>query len=181
MNRMRYRAFFLSALTIFVLFLSCPAGSEPLKKGPDAGKRAEMVIKSDKLEVDDKQKVVIFTGGVRAKRDDLVINCQKLVVFYESLPVEKSPGESKTRIDRIVATGDVRIDRAQGGKAFAQKAVYYQQDEKVVLTENPVVKKESDFVEGDKITLYLKENRSIVESSGEGKVKAVIFPNKEKN
>ena len=42
------------------------------------------------------------------------------------------------------------------------------------------MKQGEDFVEGDVITLFLKENRSIVESAGDKKVRAVIFPKQEK-
>jgi lipopolysaccharide export system protein LptA len=51
-----------------------------------------------------------------------------------------------------------------------------QADHKIVLTGGPVVRHENDLVEGDRITLFLKENRSIVESSGSGRVRALIFP-----
>ena len=64
--------------------------------------------------------------------------------------------------------------------ATAEKAVYYQKDEKMVLTGNPVVKQGNDSIEGDRITIFLKENRNVVESSGDRKVRATIFPNSEK-
>jgi lipopolysaccharide export system protein LptA len=63
---------------------------------------------------------------------------------------------------------------------MAEKAVYYEDDEKVVLTGKPVVKQGNDFVEGSKITLYLKEKRSLVEGSKDQKVRAVLFPRREK-
>jgi lipopolysaccharide export system protein LptA len=162
------------------ILLPCFAVSESLKEGLGKGEPKEMIIKSNKLEVDDNRKVVIFTGDVDAKREDFVINCKKMVVFYKSLPGTKEPGKEKTEVDKIVATGNVKISHAKGGAATSEKAVYYQRAEKVVLTENPVVKKGNDFVEGDRITMYLKENRSVVESSGNRKVKAIIFPKPKK-
>jgi lipopolysaccharide export system protein LptA len=180
MEDLKRKPFFMLTILLFGLLLPCFAGSETLKEELDKGDPKEMVIKSNKLEVDDNRKVVIFTGDVDAKREDFVINCEKLVVFYKSLPGSKEPGKEKAEVDKIVATGQVRISHSQGGTATAEKAIYYQQEEKVVLTENPVVKKGNDFVEGDRITMYLKENRSVVESSGNRKVKAVIFPKPEK-
>jgi lipopolysaccharide export system protein LptA len=59
---------------------------------------------------------------------------------------------------------------------MAEKAIFYQNDEKVVLTGNPKVKQENYFVEGSRIILFLKEKRHVVE----GSVKAVIFPGGEK-
>ena len=46
----------------------------------------------------------------------------------------------------------------------------------MVLTGNPVVRMGKDFVEGDRITMFLKEERSVVESSKDKTVRAVIFP-----
>ncbi len=180
MEGLKCKPFFLLVIFLFGLLLPCSAGSETLKEKFVKGEPKEMVIKSNKLEVDDNREVVIFTGNVNAKREDFVITCQKLVVFYKSPPGKKGSDEGKTEVDKIVATGTVNIHHAQGGAATAEKAVYYQRDEKVVLTENPVVKRGSDFVQGDRITMYLKENRSVVESSGDRTVKAVIFPRKKK-
>jgi len=180
MEDLKCKPFFLLMIVLFGLLLPCFAGSETLKEELGKGGSKQMVIKSNKLEVDDNRKVVIFTGDVDAKREDFVINCKKLVVFYKSLPGSKEPGKGKTEVDKIVATGHVKITHAQGGSATAEKAVYYQRDEKVVLTQNPVVKRGNDFVEGDRITMYLKENRSVVESSGDRKVRAIIYPKSKK-
>ena len=138
-----------------------------------------IVIKSKTLEIDNIQKIVTFLDEVNAKKDDFTIDCQKLLVFYENLSPKKDDAEEKLKIDKIVATGNVKIVRTQGGMSTAEKAVYYEEDEKMVLTGNPVVKQGNDFVEGDRIVIFLKENRSIVESSKDKKVKAVIFPSRE--
>jgi lipopolysaccharide export system protein LptA len=180
MEDLKCKPFFMLTILLVGLLLPSFAGSETLKEQLGKGEPKEMVIKSNKLEVDDNRKVVIFTGNVDAKREDFVINCNKLVVFYKSLPGVKETDEGKTEVDKIVATGQVKISHSQGAAATAEKAVYYQRDEKVVLTENPVVKKGNDFVEGDRITMYLKENRSVVESSGDRKVRAIIFPKPKK-
>ena len=70
----------------------------------------------------------------------------------------------------------MKILRAGGGTATADKAVYYQDKEMAVLTGNPVVKQGNDSVEGSRITLYMKDNRSVVEGSENRKVKAVLAP-----
>ncbi len=137
-------------------------------------------IRSDTLEVDNKQNIVTFTGNVDVKRDDFTINCRKILLYYQSPPSGKGPEGIQADIDKIVAEGEVKIRRPAGGTATAEKAIYYSGEEKLVLTGNPVVKQGDDFVEGAKITLFLKENRSIVEGSKEGRAKAVLFPKKDK-
>ena len=136
-------------------------------------------ISSDNgFEIDNKRYVMIFIGNVEAVKDDITIKCQRLELFYENLSGNNDPGgEGKVKILEIVAMEDVRISRPDGGIATAEKAVYNQKDEKVILTGNPAVFKQgTNFVEGPKIILFIKEERYIVE----GKSKAVIFPNEEK-
>jgi len=62
----------------------------------------------------------------------------------------------------------------------AQEATYYWDEERVVLTGKPVIQQGDDFVEGNVVTLLLKENRSLVEGSGDTRVRAVISPRSEK-
>ena len=168
-------------LGIFLLGFMAPAsvGSEDLQKEAEKADPKPIIIISKTLEVNDKTKVVTFEGDVSAevsaKSDDFVIDCHKILVYYTNQPSQKQDSEAGTEIDKIVATGEVRIKRGQGGVATAEKAVYYQQDEKIVLTGNPVIKQEKDFVEGDRITIFLEENRHIVESIGDKKVRAIIF------
>jgi lipopolysaccharide export system protein LptA len=175
-----YKPFFLLAVLFVGMLSSNPAGSEPLKKEIKRGSPQPFVIKSRTLEVDDTLKRVTFTGDVSASKDDFVIHCQEMLVSYEDLSAQKNSVRGEARIDKIVATGKVRIVRVQGGMATAEKAVYYQQDERVVLTGNPMVKRGKDFVEGDQITIFLRENRSVVEGSKDKKVRATIFPKQEK-
>ena len=175
----RQRLFLVAALLSGVICAGS-TGAETVKESVQKSSATPMVINSKTLEMDDVSKTVTFTGDVNAKKGDFVIDCQKMLVYYESLDKNKKIMEDETKISKIVATGAVRISRAQGGLATAEKAVYFEDDEKIVLTGNPVVKQGSDFVEGDRITIFLKENRSVVESSAGKKVKAIIFPKSEK-
>ena len=174
-----YLVFMLTGLLLLGGFSGPVLSASPLKKTQKMSP-GPMVIKSKILEADDEKKKITFAGDVEAKRDDFTVLCQKLVVFYENPSAQKETEKVSARIDRIVATGTVKIIRAEGGVATGEKAVFYQKDEKLVLTGKPVVKQGEDFVEGDVITLFLKENRSIVESAGDKKIRAVIFPKQEK-
>ena len=171
-----YKRLFLFILTFFITFEAKAFD----KIAQSAKKNFPIIIKSDILELDDELKLIKFTGNVVATKGELKIKCKKMVVYYTSSG-KSSSTESKTRISKIVATGNVRIYRGkQGGIATANKAVYYQEDEKVVLTGRPMVKQGRDFVEGERIIIYLKENRSVVESSKDKQVKAIIFPRPKK-
>lgn len=135
-----------------------------------------LVIRSETLEIDNKNQRVIFTGNVDARRSTFTIKCQKMHLYYLGDASGKTEGPEDVRVDRVEARGDVKITRFDGGEAMADEAVYYQKEDKVVLTGNPVVKQGEDFVEGARITFFIGEKRSIVESLGEERVRAVIFP-----
>ena len=163
---------------LFAFVLMAPAwlAAEDARKRSSQPAAQEIVVKSDSLEVDNKRKIVTFTGNVNASREDLTINCDKMSLYYYDTGKAQSEADPEVKIDRIIAIGKVKISRADGGSATADKAIYYQKDEKVVLTGKPVVKQGNDLVAGAKITLFLKENRSIVEGEQGSKVKAVISP-----
>jgi lipopolysaccharide export system protein LptA len=63
---------------------------------------------------------------------------------------------------------------------MSEQATYYESDEKVILTGNPKIKQGKDFVEGSKVTLFLRESRSIVEGSGDKRVQLVVSPRSKK-
>lgn len=169
--RAKLLVFFFISLT--GLACSVPSFGETREKGSKLPTIKQMVIESNNLEVDDQKKLVIFTGSVKAEGSEFKMTCQKLDLYY--FPQKQvDPDKPKINIKKIVATGQVRILRAEGGSASAETAVYFQDEEKVVLTGNPKLKQEDDFVEGTKITLFLKERKSIVEGSEGNQVKAVV-------
>ena len=166
-------------LTFFIMLFAAGANGQTLKKALGDSQGQPIVIKSNSLEFDHQRKMVTFSGNVDAKRDDWTILCQKMVVYYGEKGKESTQKESM-KIDKIVAKGDVRITRQSGGLATADEATYYWDEERVVLTGKPVVQQGDDFVEGTVVTLLLKENKSLVEGSGDTRVRAVISPRSEK-
>ncbi len=58
--------------------------------------------------------------------------------------------------------GHVKIEK-DNGKATCQKAVYFSEGEKIVLTGDPVAWEKGTRVSGKQITMYLTEDRSVVE------------------
>ncbi|HDZ91431.1 MAG: hypothetical protein JRJ09_13090 [Deltaproteobacteria bacterium] len=154
----------------------CENGKNMGEKGPSK----PIVINSTTLEADNKKRIITFQGDVEALMEGFNVYCQKMVIYYVEAREDKGPEEAGTKIDRVIATGGVKIVRAEGGTATGKKAVYYHSDQKLVLTGKPVVKQGNNFVEGDQITLFLKEDRSVVESLKDKKVRAVIFPGQEK-
>jgi len=177
---MKLPKYALSLISLLIFIYPSPLFSETAQMEIKKVDTEPIVIRSNSLEIDNKKKIVAFLENVDAKTSDFTINCQKMLVYYHDKPIQKDSGKEEIRIDRIIAIGDVKINRPDGGLATAEKAIYYQNDEKVVLTGKPIVRQGNDFVEGSKITLFLKEKRSIVEGSEGRKIRAVLFPRSEK-
>lgn len=145
-------------------------------------KEKPIQISSDKMEVSQKDGTIVFEGHVVAQQENLTMVGKKLVVVAvkekekpKSAKADAEQGGVINRVDRIEVTGDVKI--TQGEKlATCDKAVYYRQDQKIVLSGNPQVSQGKDVLNGRVITLYLLEERSVIEGGGQNPVKATIYP-----
>jgi lipopolysaccharide export system protein LptA len=82
-------------------------------------------------------------------------------------------------LDRIEAVGNVKmvqLNRVVTG----EKAVFLQDDQKIIVTGNPVMREGDNVIKGERIIVLLEENKGIVESSQNKRVTAVINPEKGK-
>jgi lipopolysaccharide export system protein LptA len=143
-------------------------------------KESPIQISSDRLEVSQKEGTVLFEGNVVAQQDNLTMTGKRLTIFAvkgatKGVKVNVEQQGVAERIDRIEVEGEVKI--AQGDKmATCDKAVYYRQEQKIILTGSPRVSQGRDALQGRLITLYLLEERSVVEGGAQNPVQAVIYP-----
>jgi len=148
----------------------------------DAGslgsKKEPIVITADTLEYDYKSNVVVYRGDVVAVQGDTKVRSDTLTVTLAAqkndAPADATDKGSQ-RLQEVVAAGNVRIDNATRW-ATGGHAVFEQGTRTLVLTENPVLHDGANEVSGERVTVYLDENRSVVES-GRRRVKATVFPN----
>ena len=95
-------------------------------------------ITSDRVETYSKENLIIFQGNVTARQKDVVIYADSL----EALVNEGGRG-----IEKATAGGNVKIQ--QGLRvANCQKAVFYNTDQKFVLTGDPKVWEGDNMVSG---------------------------------
>jgi lipopolysaccharide transport protein LptA len=118
-------------------------------------------IKSDTLELDYKNNIVIFRGQVHAVQADALLTSDSLKVLY---------GKDFHEVKQMFADGNVRM--SQGTRwATGDHAVLDQAAHTVVLTGNPVVHDGEDQVAGIRITVHLDSGKSEVQGA-----RAVLFP-----
>jgi lipopolysaccharide export system protein LptA len=163
------------------------AADAPAKPGLDGA--GNTTITAQKMTVRNQENKAIFEGGVVMTRAGLEVHSDMMVVSFKAVaadaaaapngsspkPAEKTGGAvtgklptmGNRAVSMVEATGRVRIIK-DDGQATCGKAVYLGDEEKIVLTESPVAWQKGARVTGKKITMYLAEDRSVVE--GESRV-----------
>jgi len=127
-------------------------------------------VDADKLESDQKQGLVIFTGNVIAQQNGSTQYADRMEVYLDS---------ASNRVLRTVSTGSVKIITRDCRTGTAQRAEYYDAEQRVVLIGDARVWQDENVVTGDRITIYLAEDRSVVEGGPQGRVKGVFYPKRE--
>jgi lipopolysaccharide export system protein LptA len=137
---------------------------------PRAGKddRTQPVtIDADKMERFGKEGLVVFTGNVVARQNNSVQYAERMEVYLD---------ETGDKILRTVSTGAVRIITRDCRTGTARRAEYYDLEQRVVLIGNARVWQEDNVVSGDTITIFLSQDRSVVQGGKDERVKAVFYP-----
>ncbi len=161
-----------TVLSLFFVVLCSGVGQcRNTSKGKSKPSQA-IRITSDKMEAYDERGTVVFLGNVIAKKGNLTIYADRLEVFYGQK--KTSDNKKKRTLKKIVVKGHLRIVQGRR-KATAKEAIYYKPQEKIVLLKNAKVWDGPNSIKGDKIVLYVNENRSVVESSGKERVEAVVY------
>ena len=141
------------------------------RKSPDLFGRAEkngpVTVDADQLENRQKEGVIVFTGNVVASQNNSTQYADRMEVYLDA------KGES---IVRTVSTGNVRIVTKDCRMGTARRAEYYDAEQRVVLIGNARVWRDDNVVSGERITIYLAEDRSVVEGGTQARVKAVFYP-----
>jgi lipopolysaccharide export system protein LptA len=149
-----------------------PASDGFLGDLPMSSSDEPILVESRELEFDYQKNQVFYRGEVKAKQGDVTIDCDELVVFFD-----RADDVRKAELRAIVASGNVVITQGER-RATGGRAVFNQVNRQIALLENPVLREGKNEVRGDRLTVYLDEGRSVMES-GKGakqRVSAVLYP-----
>jgi lipopolysaccharide export system protein LptA len=169
----RAAALALAALTVAATAAAQPKPAAPTAtaaaKAPAPAKSREqpVTVDSDKMERFGKESLVIFTGNVVARNDNNVQYADRTEVYLD---------EKGDKILRMVSTGNVRIITNDCRTGTARRAEYYDLDQRIVLIGNARVWQEDNVVSGETITIYISQDRSIVEGGKNERVKGIFYP-----
>ena len=129
------------------------AESGTAQGNPGPGSQEPIDITSDQLEAFNKQRKIIFIGNVKARQRDTLIFADRLTTFYD---------DGGNEVQRLLAEGNVRITQ-EDKVATSDTALFENRQRMIVLTGNPHLWQGNDELQGDKITVYLDEDRVLVE------------------
>jgi lipopolysaccharide export system protein LptA len=158
------------ALALVAGLLASQVAAQPAlkaKKNSAEDRTQPVTVDADQMEAFRKESLVVFTGSVVARHNESVQYADRMEVYLD---------EKGDRLLRIVSTGNIRIVTRDCRTATANRVEYYDAEQRVELLGNARVWEADNVVTGEKITLYLNQERSVVEGAGPERVKAVFQP-----
>ncbi len=165
---------------VLVVALLLPAGVDSQQPSPTKavrstrppdGKPVPVTVDADHMEAFRKESLVIFSGSVVARQNESVQYADRMEVYLD---------EKSERVVRTVSTGNIRIITSDCRTGTAKRAEYYDDERRVELIGNARVWEADNVVSGERITIFVNEDRSVVQGGKQERVKAVFYPKDDK-
>jgi lipopolysaccharide export system protein LptA len=142
-------------------------------------------IISDRMDAFNEKKMVVFSGNATARQGDKVLKSDQLVFYYkkeagQAGKVGAKEIEMSGELEKIEAKGNVSV--TQGERiATGDEAIYVQETGQIIMKGNAVLREGKNVIKGDRVIVYVNESRGTVESDPQKRVKAVIYPQEQKD
>ena len=163
---MRIPRIFAALCLVAVLAGGAPAQERAGDSTRELGSRP-IDVTADSLSADSTRNIVTFEGNVVARQADITLYADRVQADYS---------REAGAIDRIEAVGNVRFVQ-EGREARAPRATFYNLEQRIVLTGGATLRQGQNTVQGETVTIFLRENRSVVTGGKDGgRVQAVINP-----
>jgi lipopolysaccharide export system protein LptA len=165
------------------------SGQDDVFQSLSLGSRKDPIqINADALELDYKSSTITYHGSVQLTQGDVTLTSDRLTISYDPEAVKRGTASASARpregtndaarIREVVAEGNVRI-RQRERLAEGGRAVFDQATQTIVLSNGAVLHDGPNKVTGERVVVYLQEERSVVESGSGSRVQAVLFPGKQ--
>ncbi len=153
-------------ITAFMWLSLLATGARAANSSADQAAQNEPVqVTADRMVSDSRTDEVVFTGNVETRRGDLYVKADRLEV--------KQDRQSK-KVARMVAVGNVFIRRGEQA-ATAERATFFESEQKAVLTGNPHAWEGNTEVWGEEMVFLLAEGNMIV-TGGTQRVRVQLLP-----
>ena len=131
-------------------------------------------IAAERMLIRNQENRILFEGNVTMERNGLLLKAGEVEIVFA---VREGQGGSlvegtqdRREIDTITARIGVKLTKGEQ-TILSRQVVYFRKDEKMVFTGDPMVRERNNEVRGGKITVFLKDDRALVEGGT-----AVIHP-----
>jgi len=178
MSERFFRIIIFTGLLIAVLYPPGGALGETKQK-PRIEKDQPIQIVSDRLDAYNDKRMVVFSGNAVATQGARIIRAERLTLYYRE--DRKAAGRSTAgvegtgNLERVEAKGQVTITEGER-VVTGEEAVFEQDTQKITMTGSAVLREGANIVRGDRIVVFLDENRGLVESVENRRVTATIYP-----
>ena len=174
------RKIWIIATLLIVLVVSVVQAKDDSPKINKLTSKEPIEIVANRMDAYNDKKMVIFSGNAVATQGDREIKSDRLILYYK-----KQAGKKETTgVKAMEGTGDLEKIEAKGHVVVTQKervatgdeAVYYQDSGQIIMTGNATLRDGKNTIKGDKVIVFVNENRGVVESKDKKRVKAIIYP-----
>jgi lipopolysaccharide export system protein LptA len=133
----------------------------------ELGSSRPIDVTADRVSADSARNTVTFEGNVVARQADVTLYADRIQADYS---------REAGAIDRIEAEGNVRFVQ-EDREARSPRATFQNLEQRIVLSGGATLRQGQNTVQGETLTIFLRENRSVVTGGKDGgRVQAVINP-----
>jgi len=159
----------------------CACGAEAQDFGAafsdfSTGSDKPIQIEADRLEVRDPEKLALYSGHVRVRQGDTILEAPELRVFYSggglSVGATGSANAAGSKVSRIEAGPGVHV-RSGDRTASGDRAVLDMANDLVTLEGNVILTQGANVVRGDRLIVNLATKQGRVEGR---RVQTLITP-----
>ena len=179
-----FRIILCIGLLITILYPTGDARCETKQK-PGIEKNQPIQIVSDRMDAYNEKRMVVFSGNAVATQGVRTIRAERLTLYYrdDQKATGRSTvgigGEGTGNLERMEANGQVTITEGER-VATGDEAVFEQDAQKITMTGNAVLREGNNIIRGDRVLVFMNENRGVVESAEGRRVTATIYPGETK-
>jgi lipopolysaccharide export system protein LptA len=165
---------------VLIAFLYQPGGAlGATRQKPRIEKNQPIQIVSDRMDAYNEKRMVVFSGNAVATQGARTIRADSLTIYYK----ENKKTDGRTAVE-VEGTGDLERMEAKGHVTITEgervatgdDAVFEQDIQKITMTGSAVLREGANIVRGDRVVVFLDENRGVVESLENKRVTATIYP-----
>ena len=109
-------------------------------------------INSENMFIEREQKIIGFSGNVILKQGSAYLNADQIELFFDN-------SFSQEGFYKMLASGNILIKNNDSTSITGNLATYNVSDEKIIMTENVVLKNQMSMINGNKLILDINSGK----------------------